>query len=55
MLTVKPFIKWAGGKGQLLGIIREKYPETINIANLLLAEVLYYLMYLQILSLKKFL
>lgn len=30
MLTVKPFIKWAGGKGQLLGIIREKYPETIN-------------------------
>lgn len=30
MLTVKPFIKWAGGKGQLLGIIREKYPENIK-------------------------
>ena len=30
MLTVKPFIKWAGGKGQLLDIIREKYPESIN-------------------------
>lgn len=30
MLTVKSFIKWAGGKGQLLDIIREKYPESIN-------------------------
>ncbi|MDE7364839.1 MAG: Dam family site-specific DNA-(adenine-N6)-methyltransferase, partial [Ruminococcus sp.] len=30
MLTVKPFIKWAGGKGQILDIIREKYPESIN-------------------------
>lgn len=28
--TVKPFIKWAGGKSQLLGIIRKKYPETIE-------------------------
>ena len=24
--TVKPFIKWAGGKSQLLDVIREKYP-----------------------------
>ncbi len=28
--TVKPFIKWAGGKSQLLDIIRGKYPETIE-------------------------
>lgn len=28
--TVKPFIKWAGGKSQLLDIIREKYPKQIN-------------------------
>lgn len=28
--TVKPFIKWAGGKSQLLDMIREKYPETIE-------------------------
>lgn len=28
--TVKPFIKWAGGKSQLLDIIRDKYPETIE-------------------------
>jgi DNA adenine methylase len=25
-MAVKPFLKWAGGKGQLLGAIREKYP-----------------------------
>lgn len=30
MKTVKPFIKWAGGKSQLLDVIREKYPETIE-------------------------
>lgn len=28
--TVKPFIKWAGGKSQLLDMIREKYPDTIE-------------------------
>ena len=24
--TAKPFVKWAGGKGQLLKEIRKKYP-----------------------------
>lgn len=28
--TVKPFIKWAGGKSQLLAEIRKKYPEHID-------------------------
>lgn len=28
-LTVKPFVKWAGGKSQLLNDIRAKYPEKI--------------------------
>jgi DNA adenine methylase len=28
--TVKPFIKWAGGKSQLLGEIRNKYPQKIE-------------------------
>lgn len=28
--TVKPFIKWAGGKSQLLNNIRAKYPENID-------------------------
>lgn len=29
-ITVKPFIKWAGGKSQLLKEIRKKYPERIE-------------------------
>lgn len=28
--TVKPFVKWAGGKSQLLNEIRAKYPEIID-------------------------
>ncbi|MGM9991974.1 MAG: DNA adenine methylase [Candidatus Bruticola sp.] len=28
--TVKPFVKWAGGKSQLLNIIRKKYPKDIK-------------------------
>lgn len=28
--TVKPIIKWAGGKSQLLDVIREKYPKQID-------------------------
>lgn len=30
MKTVKPFIKWAGGKSQLLSEIRTKYPQRIE-------------------------
>lgn len=29
-ITVKPFIKWAGGKSQLLNVIRTKYPQKIE-------------------------
>ena len=29
MNTAKPFVKWAGGKSQLLNEIRRKYPERI--------------------------
>lgn len=29
-LTVKPFVKWAGGKSQLLNEIRTKYPQKIE-------------------------
>ena len=28
--TVKPFVKWAGGKSQLLNEIRAMYPEMID-------------------------
>ncbi len=28
--TIKPFIKWAGGKGQLLDVIRKRYPDKIE-------------------------
>lgn len=28
--SVKPFVKWAGGKSQLLDEIRKKYPEKID-------------------------
>ncbi|MBR4268072.1 MAG: DNA adenine methylase [Bacteroidales bacterium] len=30
MKTAKPFVKWAGGKSQLLSEIRRKYPERIE-------------------------
>lgn len=30
MVSVKPFIKWAGGKSQLLDEIRKKYPDRID-------------------------
>lgn len=29
-VTIKPFVKWAGGKSQLLPEIRKKYPQTIK-------------------------
>ena len=29
-ITAHPFIKWAGGKGQLLDEIREKYPQNVE-------------------------
>ena len=29
-MTIKPFIKWAGGKSQLLDEIRKKYPSKIE-------------------------
>ena len=28
--TVKPFVKWAGGKSQLLNEIRTRYPQKID-------------------------
>lgn len=41
--TVKPFIKQAGGKSQLLPEIRAKYPvSTKNIVNRLLAVELFF-------------
>lgn len=30
MISAKPFVKWVGGKTQLLDEIREKYPQTIE-------------------------
>ena len=30
LLTAKPFLKWAGGKGQLLPTLRTHYPETLG-------------------------
>jgi DNA adenine methylase len=30
MLIAKPFVKWAGGKGQLLNAIRQKYPADLG-------------------------
>jgi len=29
-LTAKPFVKWAGGKGQILNEIRKKYPSDLS-------------------------
>ena len=29
-MLAKPFIKWVGGKSQLIEIIREKYPSRIE-------------------------
>ena len=29
-MTVKPFVKWAGGKSQLLPDIRKKYPNELG-------------------------
>lgn len=38
--TVKPFVKWAGGKSQLLNEIRTRYPKKlIDIVNLFSAMV----------------
>ena len=31
-MSAKPFIKWAGGKGQLLADIRKKYPAELGIS-----------------------
>lgn len=30
MISAKPFVKWVGGKTQLLDEIREKYPQKIE-------------------------
>ncbi len=30
MIQLKPFIKWAGGKGQLLPQIRQMYPQGLG-------------------------
>ena len=29
-MNARPFVKWAGGKSQLLSVIRSKYPTTIK-------------------------
>lgn len=42
--SVAPFVKWAGGKRQLIPQIRERMPENITIImSRLLAEEQYYL------------
>lgn len=46
---VKPFLKWVGGKGQLLSEIEKYYPfgngKIKNMLNLLWAVELFYLIY----------
>ena len=48
-IKVKPFLKWAGGKGQLLSEIEKYYPFSDTLLNMpshLLVVELFYLMFL---------